>query len=223
MAVAVLALTACGKYKIVPVDAPAPANATAALSLPAAANAAFPAPAPTQQMIHFVNSPANAQSPGLQSHFINFAFDYPADWSVTPSTGTPTATSFVALQQTTGGRLVSTIDVGVSPDVSMADVFASAEQELSQAPGYQQAYLRKTTFGGLPGGELGFSTTSTDPQTGQPLTRYGRLIIVPNNVRITGPALQVLMDSADPNVRSPADVGASGELAQIVTSFRLAY
>lgn len=225
LGMAALALAACGSQAPPANNAPAPANTAATPNPPAAGNAAaaLPVQAPPAQMVHFVNSLATAQSPTLQSHFINFAFDYPADWTVNPSTGTPTATSFIALRQTVAGRLLSTIQVGVSPDVSMADVMAQAEQEFSQAPGYQRAFLRNTTFGGLPAGELGFSATTTDPQTGQPLVRYGRFIIVPNNVRVVGPALEVLMASADPSVHSAADVGVTGELGQIVNSFRVAY
>jgi hypothetical protein len=89
---AALALAACGNQAPAANNAPAPANAAALLSLPAPATAAAALPA---QMIHFVNAPTYAQGPTLQGHFINFALDYPADWTVNPSIGTPAATSFV--------------------------------------------------------------------------------------------------------------------------------
>src|SRR5580692_2882496 len=71
----------------------------AVMSLAACGGGTNSAPAGPGAPTLFVNSQADAKSPDLAAHYVDFSFDYPANWKVSPETGTPTAANFVKVER----------------------------------------------------------------------------------------------------------------------------
>ena len=180
--------------------------------------------------IHFVNSPAPAQAPALSSHYVDFSFDYPSDWTVDPTTGTATTANFVkvvrndASQSTIENFAVGHFDGSGDAQADQAlapQLVGQVEQQLNQSiPGYKRVDTGPITFAGLPGQQLRFTGTSQD-QTGT-MNIFGRMIVLPGLAGTpNGVVLVMLATDTGRIINSVDDVGVKGELPVILNSFRL--
>jgi hypothetical protein len=180
---------------------------------------------------HFVNSPDNARSMALRDAYVDFSFDYPARWSVTPQPIDGTAQNYV--------RVAAPLVNGYEPYaflVGFASGTGNGARDRASLPGATRDLA--TRFGaGLqnyqivatgPGRISGFDSygwrfTATGPgaEGEPPVQIYGRgdLILPPGAAR--GVVLVSLATSRAGDVHGAAEVGEGGPLKAILDSFHL--
>ena len=182
--------------------------------------------------VHFVNSPENARSMALRDAYVDFSFDYPASWSVTPQPIDGTAQNYV--------RVAAPMVNGYEPYAFLVGHVAGTGNEARDRASLPAATLALAgQFGaGLqdyrivssgPGRIAGFAsygwrfTASGPGANGEPrVPIYGRgeLVLPPGATR--GVTLVALATSRAGDVHNAEEVGARGPLKAILDSFRLA-
>jgi len=180
---------------------------------------------------HFVNSPDNARSMALRDAYVDFSFDYPARWSVTPQPIDGTAQNYVrvAAPMVNGyepyafvvGFAAGTGNAARDAASLPAATRALAEQFGASLQNYQ---IVSTGSGRIAGyASYGWRFTASGPSAdgGPPVQIFGRgeLILPPGTAR--GVTLVALATSRAGDVHNAADVGASGPLKAIFDSFYL--
>jgi hypothetical protein len=183
-------------------------------------------------IVHFVNSPENARSLALRDAYVDFSFDYPAHWSLTPQPIDGTAQNYV--------RVAAPMVNGYEPEaflVGFASGTGNAARDRASIPAAALALAAQ--FGATlqdyhivssgPGRIAGFDsygwrfTASAPGVGGEPRVQiYGRgdLILPPGASR--GVTLVALATSRADDVHSAAEVGERGVLKSILDSFRMA-
>ena len=180
---------------------------------------------------HFVNSPVNAGSMALRDYYVDFSFDYPARWSVTPQPLDGTAVNYV--------RVAAPLVNGYEPYaflVGYAQGTGNAARDHAALPGatrtlaeqfgagFRNYQIVSTGPGRIAGFEsYGWRFTATGPEIeGEaPVQIYGRgeLILPPGATR--GVTLVALATSRAGDVHGAAEVGERGPLKAILDSFHL--
>ena len=180
---------------------------------------------------HFVNSPENARSMALRDAYVDFSFDYPARWSVTPQPIDGTARNYV--------RVAAPLVNGYEPYaflVGFASGTGNAARDRASLPaatrelaasfgaGLQDYQIVSSGPGRIAGFEsYGWRFTASGPGAdgAPPVQIYGRgeLILPPGASR--GVTLVALATSRAGDVHSAAEVGRSGPLKAILDSFHL--
>jgi hypothetical protein len=159
---------------------------------------------------------------GLRDKFVPFAFDYPANFRIEPS-----PQNFVKVTETvtdTGGEFTrENFAVGyITMPSANADNNVFYPQLLSQLStqfGSQFAQYREIaqmpeTVAGNRGRAMSFQAMlNTTPV-------FGKVIIVRNTGSARGVCLIMLATPKDPEIKTVADVGVKGDLAQILASFK---
>lgn len=179
----------------------------------------------------FVNSRENARSPGLERNYVDFSFDYPAHWAITPQPTDGSASNYV--------RVAAPLIDGYEPfafHVGHAYGTGNAEsdrRDLDQAlpqiaqqfgaslQNYQITALGRGRVGSYDSWNWRFSATAPGISGGAPAQVYGRgdVILPPGATR--GVLLLTLATSRTNEVASPADVGEAGTMKAVFDSFRL--
>lgn len=194
----------------------------------AAANeAAEEAPA----TVRFVNSRQNALSPNLRRFYIDFSFDYPASWTVTPPRTDGTERNFV--------RVAAPPVDGYEPfsfHVGFATGSGDAEKdrrEIEQAlprvaeqfgrtlENYRLASVGRSRVGPYESWNWRFSASAPAVDDGRParLTGRGDIILPPGADR--GVLIISLVTDRTDEAPTPEQVGESGTLGAVYDSFRL--
>jgi len=178
-------------------------------------------------MTHFVNSRANARSEPLQQYYVDFSFDYPAEWQVAPQTAGDQASNYVNLTApTVRGRVPYAVNVGYSfgtgnaesDRTEMARALPAIARQFGQTWGdYRITSIGEDRIGNYDSHNWRFSARTTDAAASQVYGR-GDIILPPGATR--GVLILSLATEAS-EVRSPADVGESGPIEAIHDSFRL--
>lgn len=181
---------------------------------------------------HFVNSPDNARSMALRDAYVDFSFDYPARWSMTPQPIDGTAQNYV--------RVAAPMVNGYEPYAFLVGYAAgtgnaardraslpSATRDLAArfGAGFQNYQIVSSGPGRIAGFDsYGWRFTATGPgaEGDAPVQIYGRgdLILPPGAAR--GVTLVAIATSRAGDVHSADEVGARGPLKAILDSFRLA-
>ena len=181
--------------------------------------------------IHFVNSPDNARSLALRDHYVDFSFDYPARWSLTPQPIDGTAQNYV--------RVAAPMVNGYEPYaflVGFAAGTGNAARDRASLPtatldlaarfgASLQDYRIVSSGPGRVGGRESygwrFTASGPGPEAEPRVQIYGRgdLILPPGASR--GVALVTLATSRAADIHSAAEVGEHGVLKAILDSFRL--
>lgn len=181
---------------------------------------------------HFANSPENARSMALRDAYVDFSFDYPAGWSVTPQPLDGTAQNYV--------RVAAPMVEGYEPYaflVGYASATGNAARDRASLPaatldlaarfgaGLQDYRIVSSGPGRVAGHDgYGWRFTANGPSAqGEGLVQiYGRgdLILPPGAAR--GVVLVTLATSRAGDVHNAAEVGERGTLKAILDSFRLA-
>jgi hypothetical protein len=182
--------------------------------------------------VHFVNSPDNARSLALRDFYVDFSFDYPARWSVTPQPLDGTAQNYV--------RVAAPMVNGYEPYaflVGYASGTGNAGSDRASLPtatldlagrfgaGLQEYRIVSSGPGRIAGYDsYGWRFTASGPgvQGEGRVQIYGRgdLILPPGASR--GVVLVTLATSRAGDVHGAAEVGERGALKAILDSFRLA-
>jgi hypothetical protein len=181
---------------------------------------------------HFVNSPDNARSLALRDAYVDFSFDYPARWSVTPQPLDGTAQNYV--------RVAAPMVNGYEPYaflVGYASGTGNAASDRASLPtatldlagrfgaGLQEYRVVSSGPGRIAGYDsYGWRFTASGPgvQSEGRVQIFGRgdLILPPGASR--GVVLVTLATSRAGDVHDVAEVGERGPLKAILDSFRLA-
>jgi hypothetical protein len=181
---------------------------------------------------HFANSPETARSMALRDAYVDFSFDYPAGWSVTPQPLDGTAQNYV--------RVAAPMVDGYEPYaflVGYASATGNAARDRASLPaatldlaarfgaGLRDYRIVSSGPGRLAGYDSqGWRFTANGPgaQGEPPVQIYGRgdLILPPGAAR--GVVLVTLATSRAADVHEAAEVGERGTLRAILDSFRLA-
>jgi PsbP-like protein len=179
---------------------------------------------------HFVNSQADAKSPDLSANYIDFSFDYPANWKVDPKTGTATAANFIKVERDDdSGITIENFAVGdfqgtgdpAKDAAQIPGALGQLETQVSSMPGYKRLSIGEaTTINGVAGQQLTFSAT---PQVGGKTGNlFGRIIILPQPGTSKGVTLIMLGTDTSGELASVADLGVKGQLPMILNSFKFA-
>jgi hypothetical protein len=182
--------------------------------------------------VHFVNSPDNARSLALRDAYVDFSFDYPARWSVTPQPLDGTAQNYV--------RVAAPMVNGYEPYaflVGYASGTGNAASDRASLPtatldlagrfgaGLQEYRIISSgpeRIAGYDGYGWRFTASGPGVQSEGRVQIFGRgdLILPPGASR--GVVLVTLATSRAGDVHGAAEVGERGPLKAILDSFRLA-
>ena len=178
------------------------------------------------------------------THYVDFSFDYPADWKVKRETGnrdrnfvtveridTSDYGTFTQEQFNVGTfRLKSKANVALidpRPDAAKKKIRDESIAQLKKqlAPGFPGATFTReglTTLGDLSGYELRFAGAYPQKLKGQDFKYWGRMVLIPNpDGSENGLAMFMLGTVAAPELKQEKDLGTKGELPIILASFKL--
>lgn len=194
----------------------------------AAANEAVPEPPAT---VHFVNSRQNALSANLRRFYIDFSFDYPAAWAVTPPRTDGTERNFVrvAAPPVEGYEPFSLV-VGFATGRGDAEqdrreieraLPQVAEQFGETLDNYRVASVGRSRVGSYESWNWRFSASAPGIEGGRPARISGRgdIILPPGANR--GVLLISLVTDRAGEATAPEQVGQTGALKAVYDSFRL--
>ena len=181
--------------------------------------------------VHFVNSPDNARSMALRDNYVDFSFDYPAGWSVTPQPFDGTAQNYV--------RVAAPMVDGYEPYaflVGYASGTGNAARDGASLPAatrdlaahfgaslqdYRIVSTGPARVGARP--SYGWRFTASGPSAAgePPVQIFGRgdLILPPGATR--GVVLVTIATSRAGDVHGAPEVGEHGVLKALLDSFRL--
>lgn len=176
----------------------------------------------------FVNSPENAGSAVLREHYVDFSFDYPASWRVSPERSERNYVRVAAPY--VDGYEPYAFHVGYAYGSGDAEQDARdieqalpqiAEQFGSTLPDYQVTSVGRDRVGGYDSWTWRFSSAAPGTGGTRPAAIYGRgdVILPPGAER--GVLLVTLVTDRAGEVDNPAEVGESGPVKAIFDSFRL--
>jgi len=176
-------------------------------------NAAADVAAPASR--HFVNSRDNARSATLRDHYVDFSFDYPSNWSVTPQPINGTAQNYVR------GSAWGTGDTARDRAAMEAGTLELAARFGSDLQDYRIVSAGPTRLGNYNGYGWRFTATAPGVRDEPPIQVYGRgdIILPPGETR--GATLITFVTSRNREVSRAEDVGESGTLKALLDSFRL--
>ena len=179
-------------------------------------------------MTHFVNSRANARSEVLQQHYVDFSFDYPADWQIAPQSAGDQARNYVNLiaAAKAGARLPYAMNFGHAygtgnaeyDRVEMARALPAIAQQFGQSwADYQIISTGADRVGNYDSHNWRFSARTTDADAARVYGR-GDIILPPGSTR---GLLIVSLATEASDVQNAAQVGESGPIKAIHDSLRL--
>ena len=192
-------------------------------------NAAADVAAPASR--HFVNSRDNARSATLRDHYVDFSFDYPSNWSVTPQPINGTAQNYVRVSAPmingyepfafSVGSAWGTGDTARDRAAMEAGTLELAARFGSDLQDYRIVSAGPTRLGNYNGYGWRFTATAPGVRDEPPIQVYGRgdIILPPGETR--GATLITFVTSRNREVSRAEDVGESGTLKALLDSFRL--
>jgi hypothetical protein len=179
-------------------------------------------------LARFTNSRANARSDALQRYYVDFSFDYPADWRVQQPTGGDEESNYVNVTAPhVRGLIPYAVNVGYAFGTGNAE---SDRRELAQAlPGiarqfgqgwndYRITFIGEDQVGRYDSHSWRFSARTADAAATQVHGR-GDVILPPGASR---GVLIVSIATESGEVEDPAEVGREGPIRTIHDSFSLA-
>jgi hypothetical protein len=189
----------------------------------------FAAPA---DAVQFTNSAASLDG-DLAAHYVAFSFYYPKTWTKDPKAGVRGASSYAKIDSQTGeNELKERVLFNWYPskgsyeaDSSVFPVSAKkVTDQLSGAlPNFEEVSHGETTVNTYKGYEVRFKGVFKDTAKGD-LPYWGRVIFLPPGSETDkgGVTIVMLATSLANEITSAADVGAKGDSALILDSFRFA-
>ncbi len=181
--------------------------------------------------VRFANSRQNALSDNLRRFYVDFSFDYPASWSVTPPRTDGTERNFVRVAAPSiEGYEPFSFHVGFATgsgdaaqdrrDIDQA-LPRVAEQFGSTLENYRVASTGRERIGSYETWNWRFSATAPAVGNGRPARLNGRgdIILPPGETR--GVLIIALVTDRTDETPTPAEIGESGTLKAVYDSFRL--
>lgn len=194
-------------------------------------NAAVANAADASPFRHFVNSRANARSPTLRDHYVDFSFDHPSRWSVSPQPTDGSGQNYVrvAAPMINGyepfafhvGAVWGTGDAPRDRAMMEAGILDFAGRFGSVFQEYRIVGSGPDRVGGYDSYGWRFTATAPGVRDEPPVQVYGRgdLILPPGATR--GVTLITLATSRNREIGRVEDVGETGTLKALLDSFRL--
>jgi hypothetical protein len=209
-----------------------PQKATNAATANSASDSAPSTTAPAKKGLeNFSNSKQGLEGP-LKDNYVDFSFDYPANWEYKRGEGDPNARNFIKVERqledkSKGEFTLENFAVG---SLKIKDAAARKPERLSQAlnefgkqfatwPEYKKLSEGPVKIGNYNGYELRFQSSSKNSTRG-PLTLWGRLVLLPHPKEAKGVALIMVASNLAPEIKSANDVGTKGQLPVILKSFK---
>ncbi len=180
---------------------------------------------------HFVNSREYAQSATLREHYVDFSFDYPSRWSVTPQPINGTAQNYVRVSAPmingyepfafAVGSAWGSGDPARDRDTMEAGTLALAARFGADLADYRIVSTGPGRIGGYDSYGWRFTATAPGVRDEPPVRVWGRgdIILSPGEAR--GVTLITLATSRNREVDRVEDLGNSGTLKALHDSFRL--
>jgi hypothetical protein len=183
---------------------------------------------PSDGLARFVNTPANARTQELRERYVDFSFDYPASWEVTPQPpnsgrnfarvaaplvrgaepfafhiGSATGTGNPAVDRVMAEQLVAEISPGYASLVNDYTITSTGPQRVGRYDSY------------------GWMFTGNAEVEGERVQVFGRgdVIVPPGQTK--GVTLITLATSRTDEVKSIEDLGEVGTLRALFDSFRI--
>lgn len=179
----------------------------------------------------FVNSRANARSEALRRHYVDFSFDYPSHWVITPQPTDGSGSNYVRVAAPAidnyepfafhVGHAYGSGNAESDRHDLQATLPRIAQQFGSTIPDYRITSMGPDRVGGYDSWNWRFSATAPSIGGSAAAQVYGRgdIILPPGATR--GVLLLTLVTDRTNEVRSPAEVGEAGTVRAIFDSFRL--
>lgn len=187
--------------------------------------------AATPGTVHFVNSRANALSDSLRRSFVDFSFDYPSSWTVTPPRRDGTERNYVRVAAPpVEGFEPFSFHVGLATgsgdaardrrDIEQA-LPQVAEQFGAGLDNYRVASVGRARVGPYDSWNWRFSATAPAETGRRPIRINGRgdIVLPPGAAR--GVLIISLVTDQSDELTTPAQAGETGTLKALYDSFRL--
>ncbi len=186
----------------------------------------------SSEWVTYVNNPDQIPQE-LKEHFVNFSFGYPGDtYKVTPD-----ESNFIkvekSLPDTGSGRFtLESFAVGYitgetqsSPENDRDELFPALLDQLGEQfsqgfPNYKEIARMPESVDQVRGSALLFQSELKETPKGD-VTIHGKVILARNPGAERGVAIIMLATSLNPDVSSPGELGAVGDTAKILRSFKL--
>ncbi len=187
---------------------------------------------PPADAIQFKNSAANLDGE-LAANYVGFSFYYPSSWVSDPKAGVPGAANFAKLDKAAGANegLKERVVFNWYPskgsyeaDLPVFPVSAKkVTDQLSGAlPNYAEVSRGDVTVNTYKGYEVRFKGVFKEAGAAD-LPYWGRVIFLPGSKTDKGGVTIIMLaTSLATEIKSPADLGTSGDSALILDSFRFA-
>jgi hypothetical protein len=182
--------------------------------------------------VRFENSKTNLDGK-LAENFIPFSLGYPENWELNENAGKPGAANFLDVSNRIANGLpveqllVSWYESKGSFEADRA-AFPNLVKKLTAAyakeiPAFRKISEGETTLNGRAAYEVKF-TGETKDANGKKIKIFGRTVFVPTGKQDAQSGLLLTMLATDLSraVSSPKDVGAKGELKEILNTFEIA-
>ena len=182
--------------------------------------------------VHFVNSRGNALSNNRQRFYVDFAFDYPSSWAVTPPRRDGTERNFVRVAAPSiNGFEPFSLNVGLAtgsgdPERDRREIEHALPEVArnfgASLPGYRLASTGRSRVGPYESWGWRFSASAPGMDGGRPARLNGRgdIILPPGATR--GVLIISLVTDRSDEMSAPERVGEAGTLKAVYDSFRLA-
>lgn len=178
----------------------------------------------------FVNSPETAISPALRQHYVDFSFDYPSHWVITPQPA-GTASNYVRVAAPPIDNYEPfAFHVGHSygsgnAETDRRDLEGAlpgiAQRFGATIPDYWITFMGRDQVGPYESWTWRFSATAPSIGGSRPARVFGRGDIVLPPGATKGVLLLTLVTDRTNEVTSPAEVGETGTIKAILDSFQL--
>ena len=186
---------------------------------------ATPAPVtPAVELTHYTNT-REGRAGNLAEHYVDFGFDYPKSWTLKPAD--PDNVNFVSVEKSVDEKTWENLNVGYFSTAGSAEGNAEVYPRLvesvqtqfaKQYPTLQKVHEGETKVGAYDAYE-GLWSAQLDVE-GKPVTLYIRAILLPTPDATKGVTLLMMGTSFNPALQKAEDLGTTGELADVVKSFR---
>lgn len=185
----------------------------------------------SQATSRFVNSRENARSPNLQRNYVDFSFDYPSNWAITPQPTDGTASNYVRVAAPAVdnyepyafhvGQAYGSGDAAADRRDLEQALPQIAAQFGSTLQNYQVTSMGPARFGNYDSWGWRFSASAPSLGGSAPAQVYGRgdIILPPGQTK--GVLILTLVTDRAGDVTSPDQVGESGPLRAVFDSFQL--